>query len=1236
MKIQGGARQNPAKPWGRKLSRRRTPDRRTARFQLLEPRHVLAAPTLAVIPDVTVRAGAPLNIALDGLDADGDALSFSATSNNTSLVATQVPTNNKSLKLSVANFGDMTFQLFEDLAPRTTKRISDLATSGFYNGVIFHRVIKDFVIQGGDPTGTGSGGSGVNFDDEFNPLLRHTSSGILSMAKAGDDTNDSQFFVTARDTRNLDFNHSVFGFLTSGESVRSAIANVPTNANDKPVNPVTIQSASIFVDKENGVLRLVAPRTAIGQTTVTVIVNDGNGGTAQRTFNVNVVPDSGNNATPFLGSVSNVTFTAGGKVEFSLTATDLENDPIKFVGNSANPAVAIQFTPEVLVPSNGLATTKVTISASGGFVGSVPLSIVAHTFGTTPNASNSDLQRITATVSPPNPPTLRLVTDTGFSDSDGLTNRNNSAGNGASILVGGIIPGAVVTLLEGNAPIGSATIDGDNGVIALNSGFVLSDGLHKIRAVQNFAGAGGTPSSPIDVFVDSQAPQITSSPLLTIAAGSDYAYNVASNEEGQTGFAYRLDEFPTGMSIIASSGEIKWLPLASQTGTHNVKVIATDGAGNTTTQAFSVQVTNASPILDDLADRTLSEIDLLDFIVPASDPNANGDRLKFELGPNSATGATIDPDTGRFQWTPTEEQGPGNFTIPVKVTDLAGAAVTKNLVVHVLERNSAPVIAAISDFKIPLGQSIDFKATATDADVPVTPFTFQLGGQVPTGATINPLTGDFHWTPNQSQAQQDFVITVQAVDSSGEIGARNFKVSVKRGPVFDAVAAKTVAEGSLLNVSTHAASPGTVHYSLQSPPAGATVDTNTGLFSWTPGESQGPGKFNVSVVATDNDGFTDTATFEVTVNEVNVPPQIAPISKKTVNANQNLQFQIQSTDPDLPGNALTFSLESDSPAGASIDSKTGIFSFKAPGTPSNSDLLVTVRVTDAGGLFATQSFVIQSTQVGFALFGINRVNLLLPTTVNPTVATNGKAGDAFFEQISAAAGIDSKINLPPEITAFSRIGPETGIPEIAPNPSGAAGAGNSNQPNDGNSGAGRVTTMRPPAGLFDDIRLDSLAPGWLRDWMPGFANPNQSGSGEGSNSGQDVDDDWKAFGDGELPGGDKQSSLLEPKQNVASEKSAERTESELTVQPSPAIESEVALATVISEVAEEDSLEFDLPEVESELPPVATPVRVLPSLANTPIAALLAMVVIQGVQSSRSNPSDPRSIKVSRRRSTTE
>ena len=115
--------------------------------------------------------------------------------------------------------GDIGVQLFADRAPRTVENFVNLARAGFYGGTTFHRVIGGFMAQGGDPTGTGTGGPGYQFGDEFHPELRHDSPGILSMANAGPGTNGSQFFITFGPTPHLDDRHSVFGKVTTGMDV---------------------------------------------------------------------------------------------------------------------------------------------------------------------------------------------------------------------------------------------------------------------------------------------------------------------------------------------------------------------------------------------------------------------------------------------------------------------------------------------------------------------------------------------------------------------------------------------------------------------------------------------------------------------------------------------------------------------------------------------------------------------------------------------------------------------------------------------------------------------------------------------------------------------------------------------------------------------------------------------------------------------------------------------------------
>jgi peptidyl-prolyl cis-trans isomerase B (cyclophilin B) len=138
--------------------------------------------------------------------------------------------------------GTIVIELFADKTPKTVNNFVFLARQGFYDGVIFHRVINNFMVQGGDPTGTGSGGPGYKFADEFHPSLKHSKRGILSMANAGPGTNGSQFFITHGPTPHLDNHHTVFGQVIEGEAVLMSIpARDPGNRNAPAVKIINIE-----------------------------------------------------------------------------------------------------------------------------------------------------------------------------------------------------------------------------------------------------------------------------------------------------------------------------------------------------------------------------------------------------------------------------------------------------------------------------------------------------------------------------------------------------------------------------------------------------------------------------------------------------------------------------------------------------------------------------------------------------------------------------------------------------------------------------------------------------------------------------------------------------------------------------------------------------------------------------------------------------------------------------------
>ena len=343
------------------------------------------APFLAELADETLLVGSPLHVALDGYDPDGEPLTYTVESDNPDVTA-EILTGNRSVRMDVAGYGDMVFELFEQRAPLATGRMIELAEDDFYNDQILHRIIDDFVIQGGDPLGTGLGGSDLgDFDDQFHIDLQHNRTGLLSTANqgpnqvtgtSGDDTNDSQFFITEGDNsnalRNLDYNHTVFGLLVEGEANRAAISDVPTNAENLPDIPVVLNSVEVFEDTENATLFLKAADGATGSANITVTVTDSDGNTSSRTFRVDLQEDPFD-SRPFLGPVADQSGPADTPLTFQLTSTDVEGDPVSYAVRAApGETGATGFTFEV--DDAGL----VTVTPPNGFTGSIEVDVSVH------------------------------------------------------------------------------------------------------------------------------------------------------------------------------------------------------------------------------------------------------------------------------------------------------------------------------------------------------------------------------------------------------------------------------------------------------------------------------------------------------------------------------------------------------------------------------------------------------------------------------------------------------------------------------------------------------------------------------------------------------------------------------------------------------------------------------------------------------------------------------------------
>lgn len=402
-----------------------------ASYESLEERVVLDA-SLPVLSNAQFIGGQDLYVALPGSDSGGGSVTYTASSSNANVSATIV-SGGRSIKMTVSGkdvngvdfSGELTFRLFEDASPITTARIISLIQSGFYNGLDFHRILNGFVAQGGDPDGDGTGGSGTKFQDEFNRNITFTSQGLLAMANSGDDTNDSQFFITDTDLtldgmpRTLNFNHTIFGILTSGFETFEKIMTTPVQGPGEvshPVNPVVMSNVEVFTDTKNGVLKVSAANGFTGPSTITVTAT-GTGTPAVRNFIATGVADTINDR-PFLGTVTDQTTAINTPVSWTVTGIDLENDNLTFLvkdptsatanpnalSSAANPlhgTISISTT-----QANGStpATSVITFTPETGFIGTIEM-LVAVRDNTTHSGSSSldarnnyDTQRFNLTV----------------------------------------------------------------------------------------------------------------------------------------------------------------------------------------------------------------------------------------------------------------------------------------------------------------------------------------------------------------------------------------------------------------------------------------------------------------------------------------------------------------------------------------------------------------------------------------------------------------------------------------------------------------------------------------------------------------------------------------------------------------------------------------------------------------------------------------------------------------------
>lgn len=373
-----------------------------------------------------------------------------------------------------------------------------------------------------------------------------------------------------------------------------------------------------------------------------------------------------------------------------------------------------------------------------------------------------------------------------------------------------------------------------------------------------------------------------------------------------------------GELALNADGSFTYKPKPDFNGRDSFTYQASDGIvdSNVATVNINIAPINDAPIISSVpSTNKIDELTQFRFTVSANDVDSPSNSLRYSLS-DAPSGATIDPRTGVFNWTPTEAQGPGTFNIRFAVSD-GQASASSVTSVTVREVNVAPqfstssVSATVNEL-----EPYNLTVSALDADVPVQTLTYSLLN-APSGVSINSSTGRLIWTPTEAQGDNStYNFTVRVSDGLSNADA-SVKLTVKEinsAPILETLADLTIDELKPLTVTARATDAdqpaNNLSYSLEGNiPAGMTIDGRNGLVSWTPNESQGPSDATVTVRATDNGSpsLSDVKTFRIRINEVNQAPRADNVSV-IVDEDNSVSFSLRGSDADLPANTLGFQI----------------------------------------------------------------------------------------------------------------------------------------------------------------------------------------------------------------------------------------------------------------------------------------------------------------------------------------
>jgi sulfatase modifying factor 1 len=423
--------------------------------------------------------------------------------------------------------------------------------------------------------------------------------------------------------------------------------------------------------------------------------------------------------------------------------------------------------------------------------------------------------------------------------------------------------------------------------------------------------------------------------------------------DGNTSFELR-PAVPSTARFYPDSGVLVWTPTEPGTFQFNLSVRSDGRAGPVDSQDFTVVVPESRRSLElaELQDREVMEGELLVVPVRLKSRGPDSHPVHYRLAAGAPEGATIDPDSGLVTWTPTQ---PGTHRVTVQATaDAPGSRrVEKSFSVVVRPAARKPELLEISDRTVKVGELLHVIAQVKDASHLSGNLRYGLGDDSPLGAEIDPDSGLFTWRPTSAGT---FNVTIAATTDSATTAPaqQSFRVVVTdqaRPPVIGRVDDRTVNEGEPLVIPIRlksAANPrSAVRFELaDDAPAGASVDPDSGVFSWTPTR---PGSYPITVRCESlaAGGLSDHTTFTVVVNETNEPPELAEVGNKIVKAGDSLIVPVRIKSAGRPAGSLVFSLGSDAPQGADIDPRSGVIRWAVAANADGGDYSFTVNVSNS-------------------------------------------------------------------------------------------------------------------------------------------------------------------------------------------------------------------------------------------------------------------------------------------------